>query len=272
MSRLCFKFSFLLFIGIKNYNKVLMELIIDTREHGLIKMLKENDISFNIEQLELGDVVLRKNEEILLIIERKSILDLKASIVDGRNREQKARLLKTFPQEKILYLIEGSFNKDLGFKMGGIPLSTLIGSMVNTMFRDGIKVYKTESMVESVNFIIKMKDKFDEDGDKFYSNIEISDEKYSSSLKKSKKANMTPNVWFISQLSLIPQVTEKIAVVIIEKYPRLVDLMVEYENTPEHLRPKLLADLTFELQSGKTRRIGDSISGRIYKFFYSIND
>ena len=51
MSRLCFKFSFLLFIGIKNYNKVLMELIIDTREHGLIKMLKENDISFNIEQL-----------------------------------------------------------------------------------------------------------------------------------------------------------------------------------------------------------------------------
>ena len=68
-----------------------MELIIDTREHGLIKMLKENDISFNIEQLDLGDVILKKNEEIMLIIERKSISDLKASIVDGRNREQKAR-------------------------------------------------------------------------------------------------------------------------------------------------------------------------------------
>ena len=83
---------------------------------------------------------------------------------------------------------------------------------------------------------------------------------------------MTPNVWFIAQLSLIPQVTEKIASTVFERYGSIKELLVEYESTPEHLRKKLLADLNYPLQNGKTRRIGNVISERIYNFFYSIND
>ena len=82
---------------------------------------------------------------------------------------------------------------------------------------------------------------------------------------------MTPEVWFIAQLSLIPQVTEKVAAVIVKKYPTVKDLTLEYESTPEHLRAKLLADLTFPLKNGKVRRIGDKMSGRIYSFFYGID-
>jgi ERCC4-type nuclease len=250
-----------------------MELIIDTREKGLIELLNKNLIEFKIEQLELGDILLRKNEEIELIIERKTINDLKASICDGRNREQKARLLKSFPTNRILYMIEGNFDKDLNYSINGLPVSTLVGSMINTLFRDDIKIYKTNSIEESLNFLIKLKDKFEKDANNFFNkNEEVSDEKYSSTLKKSKKANMTPNVWYISQLSLIPQVTEKIASVIFERYKSIHELLKEYENTPEHLRCKLLADLNYPLQTGKTRRIGNVISERIYKFFYSINE
>ena len=46
--------------------------------------------------------------------------------------------------------------------------------------------------------------------------------------------------------------------------------MREYEKTPEHLRVKLLSDLTYGLSSGKSRRIGDKISQRVYEFLYGI--
>tara|TARA_Y100000389_G_scaffold187188_1_gene208357 strand:- start:1018 stop:1770 length:753 start_codon:yes stop_codon:yes gene_type:complete len=250
-----------------------MELIIDTREKGLIELLNKTNLDFKVEQLELGDILLRENEHVKLVIERKTINDLKASICDGRNREQKARLLKSFPVSRIIYIIEGNFDIDLDHSISGVPVSTLVGSMINTMFRDNIKVYKVNSIQESVKYLIKLKDKFEKDGENFFNeNDEITDEKYSSTIKKGKKANMTPKVWFITQLSLIPQVTEKIALVIFERYNSIKELLVEYENTPEHLRKKLLADINYPLQTGKTRRIGNVISERIYKFFYSIND
>ena len=81
---------------------------------------------------------------------------------------------------------------------------------------------------------------------------------------------MTPKIWFISQLSLIPQVTEKVSAIIVEKYPSVKILIEEYEKTPEHLRIKLLSDLTFPLATGASRRIGDKISARIYHFLYGI--
>jgi hypothetical protein len=84
---------------------------------------------------------------------------------------------------------------------------------------------------------------------------------------------MTPEIWFISQLSLIPQVTEKIANEIVQKYRNIHELIQEYDKTPEHLKPKLLSDITYPLTKGdKVRRVGDKISQRIYNFLYNITD
>ena len=82
---------------------------------------------------------------------------------------------------------------------------------------------------------------------------------------------MTPEVWFITQLSLIPQVTEKISEIIVNKYVNLLSLIKVYESIPEDLRPKLLSDLEYELSNGKKRRIGDKLSKKIYFFFYGLN-
>ena len=198
--------------------------------------------------------------------------DLKASICDGRGREQKARLIGSTPRQRIIYLIEGSLDKTLNSKIGGIPVSTLIGSLINTQLRDGIKVYKTSTIDESAEFIIKLYEKLEKDGDTYFMSEDgkSSDSTYAATLKKSKKANMTPKIWFISQLSLIPQVTEKVSAIIVEKYPSVRMLIQEYEKTPEHLRIKLLSDLTFTLASGASRRIGDKMSARIYHFLYGI--
>uniref|UniRef100_A0A6C0H2T3 ERCC4 domain-containing protein n=1 Tax=viral metagenome TaxID=1070528 RepID=A0A6C0H2T3_9ZZZZ len=248
----------------------MIELVIDNREQELIQKLKP--ISPLVEQLDVGDILFRKDKNTVLIIERKTVNDLKASICDGRGREQKARLLGSTPRQRIIYLVEGSLDKPLSSKISGLPVSTLIGSLINTQLRDGIKVYKTSTIDESAEFIIKLLDKLEKDGETYFRDEEYksSDESYSATLKKSKKANMTPNLWFITQLSLIPQVTEKVSSVIVEKYSNLQNLMKEYETTPEHLREKLVADLTFPLSTGGSRRIGDTISKRIYHFLFGI--
>jgi ERCC4-type nuclease len=248
-----------------------IELVIDNREHELILKLQSSN-SIKVEQLEVGDILFRLEGETVLIIERKTVNDLKASICDGRGREQKARLIGSTPRQRIIYLIEGSLDKTLNSKIGGIPVSTLIGSLINTQLRDGIKVYKTSTIDESAEFIIKLYEKLEKDGDTYFMSEDgkSSDSTYAATLKKSKKANMTPKIWFISQLSLIPQVTEKVSAIIVEKYPSVRMLIQEYEKTPEHLRIKLLSDLTFTLATGASRRIGDKMSARIYHFLYGI--
>ena len=211
-----------------------------------------------------------KEDEIILIIERKTIADLKASICDGRAREQKARLLHCgIPIHRIMYLIEGNMDMPLKKRVSGIPVSTLLGSLINTQLRDGLKVYKTSSLQETAMYVQKLLDKLVKDGDKYFKQAEcMSASKYSATLKKKKKSNMTPEVWLISQLSLIPGITEKVAEQIVAKYPTVTSLVLEYQRTPDHLRNKLLADLTFTLKTGKKRRIGDKISTRICEYFY----
>lgn len=253
-----------------------IEMVLDMRENGLeLELNKSKNITFKVAQLDLGDIIFRRGDETLLIIERKTVEDLKASICDGRSREQKARLLGSgIPTERIMYIVEGNLDKDLKSKVSGVPVSTLIGSIINTELRDNIKVYKTASLHETALYLEKMLDKLNKDGNDYFKSEEkkISASEYSASLKKKKKANMTPTVWFINTLSTIPQVTEKIADIVVAKYGSIVKLMEEYERTPEHLRAKLLSDMKYVIANEKERRVGDKISGRIYNFMYGISD
>ena len=124
------------------------ELLIDSRE----KILKEYFHEEHFVNLDVGDIIIKKNEQIVLVIERKTINDLKCSIVDGRWKEQKTRLLNNIPRERIIYLIEGNILKKTTMKGGS---KTLIGATINCMLRDGIKVYKTTNVKETVMFIEK---------------------------------------------------------------------------------------------------------------------
>jgi hypothetical protein len=63
-----------------------VELIIDTREKYLIKELEKEKIKFTISQLELGDIIFKKDEEIIFIIERTRA---KVEIIRFRNFKRK---------------------------------------------------------------------------------------------------------------------------------------------------------------------------------------
>jgi ERCC4-type nuclease len=253
----------------------MIHLIIDNREHALIKLLNANSIPHTVEMLEIGDIMFRNGEETVLVIERKTVNDLKASICDGRGREQKARLLNCgLKTSRVMYLIEGKLSMSLDSKVSGVPVSTLIGSIINTQLRDDIKVYKTSTIDESVNFIQRLLEKLESDGSVYFKSetSSMNDGSYASTLKTRKKDNITPSVWFISQLAMIPQVTELIAVEIIKVYPNVSSIIKAYEEcSTDKDRTGMLADITYPIKNDKVRRIGIKISERIYNLFYGIS-
>jgi len=242
-----------------------VELVIDVRETKLINIIRESSSQTILitKALDIGDIQIKRGDDILVLIERKTVSDLKSSICDGRAKEQKARIMGSgIPIERILYLIEGNISTE--------KQVSLLGSIINTQFRDGIKVYKTESILETSLFVVKLYEKFL--SEKFLCEMldmsnKIDSTSYLATLKQKKKDNMTPKVWFISQLSLIPQVSISIAIEIVKKYPLFTDLYNEYEKNPIELRKNLLSEI--KLANG--RRLGNKLSEKIYKFVYGID-
>ena len=252
--------------------------IIDIREIKLIEKLKNLSFVFTTKSLDIGDIMITQDEIPFLIIERKTIDDLKSSVVDGRLREQRYRLLNAsgLPPSKIMYIVEGDFNPKshrLLSKDRGVSNSTVVGSIINMMFRDNIKIYRTNSLEETADFIVKI---FSKVGDKeiFFEekkNEEKSEPQsvsYTSVVDKKKKNNMTPKVWFICQLSMIPQISDTIANAITSVYPNLLSLITAYQNIQENERPSLLSNITYDLSTGKKRKIGMKISERVYQFVF----
>jgi len=232
------------------------KLVIDYREKDLSMLISSTDS----ENLEIGDVLIKKDDNILFVIERKTVDDLKASIIDGRHREQKARLLNTgIPKERIMYIIEGDITKPTG-----IPVDTLIGSLINTQLRDGIKTYKTMNIRETAMFIKRLFEKITKEEETLFKECTKT---YSSTLKTKKKDNLTPQVWFAHSLASIPQISDKIANEIVKVYPTLQTLTKKYEETKEEERKCVLVDISYPVVNGKTRKVGKVISERVYNFF-----
>ncbi len=87
-----------------------VEILIDNREHAMIDMLNESKCPIIVSQLDIGDIQYKYAGELKLIIERKSINDLIASVKDGRYKEQKFRLVHASNSACIMYIIEGRIN------------------------------------------------------------------------------------------------------------------------------------------------------------------
>ena len=107
-------------------------------------------------QLPLGDVVLcDEDEKERVIIERKSLPDLAASIVDGRYREQGRRLQQCgCPPHNIYYLIEGDVNRFRG-RCRTVTASTLRSTLISLSFVKGFSVHTVPGVEESARWILK---------------------------------------------------------------------------------------------------------------------
>ena len=121
---------------------------IDYREKALIQILNEKQIAFKTTNLLIGDIHITtkkdddENTSPVLIIERKSLSDLAASIIDKRYSEQSYRLsISEVPNHNIIYLIEGNIEN---FKSKTrITKEILENAMISLTFGKGFTVVKT---------------------------------------------------------------------------------------------------------------------------------
>jgi len=225
-----------------------MDLIIDNREKSLIKLLNENNEKYILFNLDIGDIQYKINDELIYIIERKTVDDLGASINDGRYKEQKVRLLSN-NKNNIYYIIEGDINE-----CKTLSKKSILGSIINMIFRDNIKIIYSKNIKQTLDIILQIKRKY-ENG-KFIKNEDTSQE-YLSAIKLNKKQNMDKKLCNILQLATIPGVSKNISTIILEKYNTLSNLIDEFKKNDENMLKTI--------NLGK-KCIGSVLSKRIYEY------
>ena len=205
-----------------------MKIIMDEREamlySGTLDLLKnenENEktpfpnIHLSKEVLPLGDILLKTDDDhLLLMMERKSISDLLASIKDGRYEEQSFRLLNSAEKHSIVYIIEGMFTYHTDKK-------TVISAMTSLQFFKGFSVVRTCSILETAEYIIHMADKIERNLKKgktfaYSSNASETVPSYSTVVKKVKKDNITAENMGEILLSQIPGISANAAIAILK--------------------------------------------------------
>jgi len=149
-------------------------LIIDTRESKLIELIKNTTsftLPYEVKNLQIGDIIISSSKypDKQLIIERKCMTDMIASIKDGRYKEQKLRLQaevsKTTPNTKrICYLIEGIIS-DLRLPN---DKTLLYGSIVSSTFRDNIPLIRTNNLNETLDIITRIHERMNKDITDFF--------------------------------------------------------------------------------------------------------
>ena len=201
---------------------------IDTREKSLIETFKEYypTIPISVEQLDIGDVIIT-NDYCNILIERKTICDVLASIKDGRWKNQKQRILDNY--DKSLYIIENDdiFNND----------RRLSSAYINTLLRDRIPIIFTNSISNTAKAIKVIYDKLIDNPSRFVKK----ETSYVNTVKTktTKIENIDKKNCFILQLCQIPMINQKIASKIAEEHNSMKDFIATlegWENPSEYLQ------------------------------------
>jgi ERCC4-type nuclease len=217
-----------------------MTLIIDYREKALLSRL-----TAETKNLILGDVCIQKDGQDLIILERKTVSDLSASICDGRYQEQSFRLLESnLPPHRIVYLIEGSLEKEQS-----ISKKALMSAMISLWFTKGFSVVQTASVDETVEYIQLLLEKVTKES-------ETHD--YVSTLKTKKKDKLTPDNINIILLSQIPGISTVTAKALLQVYPTLYTLTAALKENKE-----CLSTFTY---GEKNRKLSKSCIQNLYTF------
>ena len=205
-----------------------------------------------IEALDIGDYVFQVDGVPMIIIERKTVNDLAASIKDGRHREQKKRLEANYDKHQVVFLIEGNLQyNNSGYRFNHVDKQTVMSSIFNTMFRDRFHVFHTTGEQDTVHFLESLYTKIVKQTSEFLGffqkpNVETHEDanevaEYDVSrtsqlihqnkptksklISSVKSENTTPKMIFIAQLGVIQGVSDTVAQRISEKHSSMCELI-----------------------------------------------
>jgi ERCC4-type nuclease len=240
-----------------------MKLILDEREIALReKCLTDNTVEGRM--LPLGDaLIMDDSDNIVLLIERKTLSDLLASIKDGRYEEQSHRLIHSsgIPPHHIVYIIEGMMSQ----LHNPAERKMVYSAMTTLQVFKGFSVLRTCSVQETADWILNSMDKIGRDtarGKKPWSpdthgNTDIAPPPYCSVVKKVKKDNITPENIGEIVLCQIPGISAVSAVTIMREFRSLSNLMRQLKQNPE-----CLGELVCE-SKGKTRKLSKLVAQNV---------
>ncbi len=278
---------------------------IDTREPDLLQHINHlqstipifKNLIIKSETLPIGDIIIANGEEEKLVIERKSVSDLLASIKDGRYEEQSYRLNGlNHHNHNIIYLIEGDVSKVNRFKGDNrVEKLTLYSAMFSLNYYKGFSVFRSFSLEETATLICNMAYKIEKElGNKqpYYNNKPIAtvesvpeeepkanvseavkeegvekvqeesdDKDYIGVVKKVKKDNITADNIDEIMLCQVPGISSVSAIAIIQKFKSLANLIKELEANNDCLN-----DISYTNTKGQTRKINKTCAINIVKF------
>jgi ERCC4-type nuclease len=269
---------------------------IDTREHELFKKCeatisavpKFNAIKLVSETLPLGDIIINDGTDDCIIIERKTLSDLSASIKDGRYEEQSYRLNGIqHHNHNIVYLIEGDMQRFNSFKER-IDKQTMYSAMFSINYFKGFSVMRSNTIEETAtmicNMVYKVVSGLKADKKGYYSNFlkeskeEVKDESneeekeklekevnkekdYCTVVKKVKKDNITTDNIGEIMLCQIPGISSTTALAILSQFKTLPNLIKSIQEDETCLNAICTTDT-----NGKNRKISKTAIASIIKF------
>ena len=244
---------------------------IDSREHDLLKIIDDKDVV--IKTLDIGDItIVDEDDHELLIIERKTIQDLDASIKDGRYKEQSYRLsgYDCVCNHNIIYLIEGNMEHFCKNKKESIKKS-LYSSLFSIIYYKGFSLVQSNSLNETAFIILNIFDKikreikngekmpyYDEKMKNVDANVDV---EYSSVIKKVKKQNINNENIDEIMLSQIPGVSPTFAKAIILEYGSLVNLIENIKTNVDCLK-----NIKYKNKKDKMQKISKTCCNNIYSY------
>jgi crossover junction endonuclease MUS81 len=274
---------------------------VDNREQELLKQINQlvlfipafKQMKVETANLPLGDIIISDDIEDKIIIERKCLNDLLASIKDGRYEEQSYRLNGlNHNNHNIYYMIEGDVNKFNRFKYNKMEKLTVYSAMFSLNYFKGFSVMRTLSLEESALFICNTANKLSKtetSGKKPYFNnkvetislnenvtteeqnggevvsiekdVEQSEKDYVSVVKKVKKENITPENIAEIMLCQIPGISSVTALAIMDKFKTLPNLIQEVQQNEDCLK-----DISYTNTKGQTRKINKTSVLNIVKY------
>ncbi len=252
--------------NIENKENQIIKIKIDNRERDLIPFFKSENIEIEESNLDIGDIQFYNNDDLLIIVERKSLSDLSASITDGRYKEQKQRLLYAVNHKiRKIYFIEGEDMRDFHLNK-----SVFEGLMLSNVIRDKIMIYRTKNIEDTFINLKKIYEHLpkwlNENWD-----IESLDSFEYSGIKSKKKENVTQEIAFKAMISIIPGISNSIATVLCEKYGNIENMInkIKEEGEDWEKRMKNIGDLQY---GSNLKRIGDSIAKKIIIYFFNLTE
>ena len=236
-----------------------ISIVIDKRETKLLKELEENEYVIP-EVLVIGDIILKVNDIPTIIIERKTLTDLAASIMDGRYREQKKRLKQTNISKKY-YIIEGLSSEYDGKRM---PYSTLESAMLSIMVYYDFGIIRSNDVSNTKNIILLLYEKLK--NQKSISNNYMKCDLPIINIVKKKQLTVTD--CFFAQLCQIPSISSTIAKCIVDKYSSLNKFYSNLMNIENKI--EVIKNLEYISSKNKNMRIGESKATKISEYLFDI--